>query len=137
MQNFKEFVPGRSSAFNAGWESYFIHREATDNPHREGSEQHNDWIGGFDAARSNSLTFKSTDGSIVTIALDKLVFHEHTNSTMQKFYFFKAMSELDNDPSNAYSIAQTTKDNFDRYRRLHPSVIVTSTSSDKLTDIGK
>tara|TARA_Y100001963_G_C6612950_1_gene367931 strand:+ start:251 stop:427 length:177 start_codon:yes stop_codon:yes gene_type:complete len=51
---FKEFVPGKSSAFNAGWESFFIDREQSDNPHSAGTEYHKDWADGFAAAQASS-----------------------------------------------------------------------------------
>lgn len=51
--NLKEFVPGKSAAFNAGWESYFIDRELNDNPHPAGSECNQDWSDGFIAAQSS------------------------------------------------------------------------------------
>lgn len=48
------FVPGKSEAYNAGWESFFIDRDLSDNPHSAGSESHNDWSDGFHAAQAST-----------------------------------------------------------------------------------
>jgi hypothetical protein len=48
--NFKEFVPGQTAEFNAGFESFYIGRESADNPHKLGSISHAEWSDGFDAA---------------------------------------------------------------------------------------
>lgn len=52
--NLKQFVPGKSEAYNAGWESFFIDRELSDNPHSAGSKTHNDWADGFNAAQAST-----------------------------------------------------------------------------------
>ena len=49
-QNFKEFVPGQTAEFNAGFESFYIGRESADNPHKPGSISQAEWSNGFDAA---------------------------------------------------------------------------------------
>jgi hypothetical protein len=49
-QNFKEFVPGQTAEFNAGFESFYIGRESADNPHKPGSTSQAEWSKGFDAA---------------------------------------------------------------------------------------
>ena len=49
-----QFVPGKSDAYNAGWESLFIDRDLSDNPHSAGSESHNDWSDGFRAAQAST-----------------------------------------------------------------------------------
>ncbi|MAA93993.1 MAG: hypothetical protein CML22_06745 [Rheinheimera sp.] len=59
-----EFVPGKSEAYNAGWESFFIDRDLSDNPHLVGTEQHKEWDSGFgeawlSAASRNRVTVKS------------------------------------------------------------------------------
>ncbi|WP_240224702.1 hypothetical protein [Rheinheimera hassiensis] len=48
--NFKEFVPGQTAEFNAGFESFYIGRESADNPHKSGSSSEAEWSKGFDAA---------------------------------------------------------------------------------------
>lgn len=48
--NFREFVPGQTAEFNAGFESFYIGRERTDNPHKSGSVSQIEWNKGFDAA---------------------------------------------------------------------------------------
>ena len=48
--NFKEFVPGQTAEFNAGFESFYIGRESADNPHKSGSSSQAEWSKGFDAA---------------------------------------------------------------------------------------
>jgi hypothetical protein len=52
--NSKQFVIGKSDAYNDGWESFFIDRELSDNPHSAGSESHNDWSEGFRAAQAST-----------------------------------------------------------------------------------
>lgn len=54
--NSKQFVQGKSPAFNSGWESFFINRELGDNPHRANTEPHKDWHDGFVAAQSSSAS---------------------------------------------------------------------------------
>lgn len=49
-----QFVPGKSEAYNAGWESFFIGRELSDNPHSAGTEYHKDWTDGFAAAQAST-----------------------------------------------------------------------------------
>lgn len=49
-----QFVPGKSDAYNAGWESFFIDRELSDNPHSAGSEPYSDWADGFNAAQTST-----------------------------------------------------------------------------------
>lgn len=49
-----QFVPGKSEAYNAGWESFFIDRELSDNPHSAGTEYHKDWTDGFAAAQAST-----------------------------------------------------------------------------------
>lgn len=51
---FKEFVPGKSAAFNAGWESFFIDRDLSDNPHSVNSECNQDWADGFAEAQAST-----------------------------------------------------------------------------------
>lgn len=49
-----EFAPGKSPAFNAGWESFFIGRDISDNPNADGTDYHKDWADGFTAAKANN-----------------------------------------------------------------------------------
>lgn len=61
--NFKQFVPNKSAAFNAGWESFFIDRDQTDNPHAAGSEQSKNWAEGFAEAQAGSEAFAGLNDS--------------------------------------------------------------------------
>ncbi|MCS4309473.1 hypothetical protein M2404_003845 [Rheinheimera pacifica] len=60
-----KFVPGKSDAYNKGWEAFFCSRELGDNPYNPGSEDHKDWAAGFVAGSGQS-------GS-ETILLDKII----------------------------------------------------------------
>ena len=51
--NYKELVPGENASFNAGWESFFIGRELSDNPNTDATEYHKDWAKGFAAAQAS------------------------------------------------------------------------------------
>lgn len=64
--DFKEFVLGKGAAFNAGWESFFIDRELSDNPHSAGSQFHKDWADGYRAAQACPNSTSTTNELLLT-----------------------------------------------------------------------
>lgn len=50
----KQLVPAESPSFNAGWEAYFIQRELSDNPNEPGTDYYDEWLAGFESAKSSA-----------------------------------------------------------------------------------
>lgn len=81
-------------------------------------------------ALSDKLTFKDYTGRVVDVPLNKVVFNEHDCSQRGKIYRIKMMGDLETNPEMATLITQTTQEELERFKKLYPSVPVTSTSSD-------
>ncbi len=43
-----------SASYNSGWESFFIDREISDNPHTKDTQSYVEWRSGFLAAKRSS-----------------------------------------------------------------------------------